>query len=227
MPPAVALPTARQAATTRVDWPPAKMVRTWQYYALVFLFIGSAQSGLLVISEATPLLKKSAASVPFLVANAWLLASVGGFVNAAGRVGTGLYADRIGRSRAYLINGVVSAGCLFAMPAVMASGNLTLLFLAVCVAFWQYGGGLALMPAFTADFFGPKNLGTNYGLVFLGWGVAFLMPQAAGYIKDAAGGSLDLAFFVSGGLLVAAVLVSQLLTRPKVQGELEDSTPRV
>ena len=46
------------------------------------------------------------------------------------------------------------------------------LFLAVMVAYWQYGGGLSLLPAWTADYFGPKNMGVNYGLVFLGWGVA-------------------------------------------------------
>ena len=108
-------------------------------------------------------------------------------MNATGRIGTGLYSDRIGRANAYLVNGVISAACLFLMPTIMASGNVLLLFLAVGVAYWQYGGGLALMPAFTADYFGPKNLGFNYGLVFIGWGIAFFVPQVAGYLKDATG----------------------------------------
>ena len=80
--------------------------------------------------------------------------------------------------------------------------SVLLLFLAVGVAYWQYGGGLSLMPAFTADYFGSKNLGFNYGLVFIGWGVAFFVPQLAGYIKDMTG-SLDYAFYLSGGLLAA------------------------
>ena len=74
-----------------------------------------------------------------------------------------------------LVNGVVSAACLFLAPTVMQSGSVLLLFLAVGVAYWQYGGGLSLLPALTADYFGPKNLGFNYGLVFIGWGVAFLL----------------------------------------------------
>ena len=78
--------------------------------------------------------------------------------------------------------------------------------------------GLSLMPALTADFFGSKNLGFNYGLVFLGWGIAFFVPQLAGYIKDQTG-SLDNAFYLSGGLLVAAVGVSRLLQRPLKIGE--------
>src|SRR5207247_8956404 len=137
----------------------------------------------------------------------------GSFVTAAGRCGTGLYYARLGRTNAYFVNGIVSAACLLATPSIMQSGNVALLFLAVGVAYWQYGGGLALLPAFTADYFGSKNLGFNYGLVFLGWGIAFFIPQLAGYIKDISG-SLDSAFYISGGLLIAAVAVSQMLRRP-------------
>ena len=132
---------------------------------------------------------------------------------SCGRIGTGIYSDRIGRANAYLVNGVISAACLVLMPTIMATGNVVLLFLVVGVAYWQYGGGLALMPAFTADYFGTKNLGFNYGLVFLGWGIAFFVPQVAGYLKDVTG-SLDYAFYLSGGLLLAAVLVSRLLRPP-------------
>jgi OFA family oxalate/formate antiporter-like MFS transporter len=107
------------------------------------------------------------------------------------------------------------------MPGIMRSGNVLLLFLAVGVAYWQYGGGLSLMPAFTADFFGSKNLGFNYGLVFIGWGIAFLVPQFAGYIKDLTG-SLDDAFYFSGSLLGAAVIVSRFLRRPLKPQERQD-----
>jgi OFA family oxalate/formate antiporter-like MFS transporter len=211
--PGAAVAPVRQAAMTRMDWSPTTMVKTWQFYGLVFLFLGTAQSGLLVIANAAPMLNQTAAALPFFAALGWLLASYGGFVNAAGRIGTGLYSDRIGRANAYFLNGAVSAVCLLLTPAIMQSGNVLLLFLAVGVAYWQYGGGLSLMPAFTADYFGAKNLGTNYGLVFIGWGVAFFIPQIAGYIKDATG-SLDYAFYLSGGLLLTAVVVSRFLHRP-------------
>lgn len=216
--PPVSAASAKKPSLTSVDWVAADMIKTWQFYALVFMFIGTAQSGLLVIANATPILNKTAATVAFLAANAWLLACYGGFVNAAGRVGTGLYSDKIGRANAYLINCVVSAICLFLMPKIMNSGSVVLLFLAVGIAYWQYGGGLSLMPAFTADYFGAKNLGFNYGLVFLGWGIAFFVPQVAGYIKDATG-TLDYAFYLSGVLLIAAIIVSRLTTRPVLDSE--------
>lgn len=211
-------PSAVKRSMTAADWSASAMLRTWQFYALVFLFIGSAQSGLLVIANAAPMLNETAKEIAFFARHGWLLAAFGGFVNAAGRIGTGLYSDKLGRANAYLVNGMISAGCLFATPWIMQSGNVPLLFLAVGVAFWQYGGGLALLPAFTADFFGSKNLGLNYGLVFLGWGIAFFIPQLAGYIKDARG-SLEYAFYLSGGLLLAAVALSRMITRPKMIGE--------
>ncbi|HEY1065276.1 MAG TPA: hypothetical protein VGE52_04175, partial [Pirellulales bacterium] len=110
------------------------------------------------------------------------------------------------------------AVCLFLMPTVMSSGSVLLLFLAVGVAYWQYGGGLSLMPAITADFFGPKNMGLNYGLVFLGWGAAFLVPQVAGYIKDQTG-SLDAAFYLSGGLMIAGLALGAAVHRPMATRE--------
>lgn len=210
--------SAKKPSITTVDWVAADMVKTWQFYALVFMFIGTSQSGLLIIGNAAPMLSKTAATVAFFAANAWILASYGGLVNASGRVGTGLYSDKIGRSNAYVLNCTISAVCLFAMPAIMSSGSILLLFLAVGIAYWQYGGGLSLMPAYVADFFGPKNLGFNYGLVFIGWGIAFFIPQVAGYIKDATG-SLDYAFYLSGVILVAAVIVSKLTTRPMLASE--------
>src|SRR5207253_2052688 len=128
---------AGRAAMTRFDWKAPEMLRTWQFYALVFLFIGSAQSGLLVIANATSMLSATASAVAFFAANAWLLSSFGGLVNAGGRIGTGSYSDRIGRRNAYLVNGAVSAVCLLLTPWIMASGNVLLLFVAVGVAYWQ------------------------------------------------------------------------------------------
>ena len=65
------------------------MIKTWQFYALVFMFIGTTQSGLLIIANAAGMLATTAKGIPFFAANAWLLASYGGLVNALGRVGTG------------------------------------------------------------------------------------------------------------------------------------------
>ncbi|OWK38005.1 MFS transporter [Fimbriiglobus ruber] len=218
VPPGAPAATGPNPTQSQTDWVPREVLRTWQYYALVVLFIGSAQSGLLVIANATKTLNDTARHIPFFAQNAWLLASFGGLVNALGRIGTGSYSDRVGRRNAYALNGLVSAVCLFLTPTVIADQNVALLFVVVGVAFWQYGGGLSLMPALTADFFGAKNLGTNYGLVFLGWGIAFFVPQAAEYISEATQ-NRDVPFYLSGALLIATVILSRFVTRPVRAGE--------
>jgi OFA family oxalate/formate antiporter-like MFS transporter len=204
---------AAKAAGTIIDWSPSEAAKTWQLYALIFLFIGTTQSGLMIIANAAPILGKAAKGSAFLLANAWILPSFGGLINACGRIGTGKYSDILGRDNAYTINCLVSAIALVLLPAVIASGNIGLLFLFVGIAYWQYGGGLALMPSYTADFFGPKNLGMNYGLVFLGWGGGFFMARLAGSIRDWTG-SLTWAFIISACFLVVSVVVSRFTKRP-------------
>jgi OFA family oxalate/formate antiporter-like MFS transporter len=196
------------------DWTARAMLGTWQFYGLVLLFIGSAQAGLLTIANATRLLNQTAPTESFWALNAWLLASYGGVINALGRVGTGQYSDRLGRLNAYALNGILAAGAILLTPTVMDTGNVLGLFIVVGIVFWQYGGTLALLPACTADFYGAKHLGLNYGLVFLGWGIAFFIPQLGGYLKDLTG-SLDAAFYLSGGLLLAAVALSRTLGKIK------------
>jgi len=137
---------------------------------MVFLFIGSAQSGLLVIANATPMLSQTAQTVAFLAANAWLLSSFGGLINAAGRVGTGLYSDRIGRANAYRINGIVATVSLFLTPLIMRSGSVPCCFLAVGLAYWQYGGGLVADARHDRRLFGSNDLGLKYGPGVFGMG---------------------------------------------------------
>ncbi|MGA2227728.1 MAG: OFA family MFS transporter [Syntrophobacteraceae bacterium] len=199
-------------ALTMVDWSAGDMMKTWQFFALVLMFIGSTQSGLLIIGNAMPM------AAPVLGASAFWLVSFGGLINALGRVGTGMYSDKIGRTNAYTLNCLVSALCLFLMPTVIGAKSAFLLFLAVGIAYWQYGGGLALLPSFTADFFGPKNLGFNYGLVFIGWGLGFFMVRLGGTIKDITG-NLNYAFYMSACVLVIAVIIARVTKRPSAVGE--------
>ena len=216
--PKVAATAKQMAAATKHNWNASEMVKTWQFFALVFMFMLTTQSGLLIIANAKGMMVQAGKNIPFLAANAWILVSFGGFINAAGRVGTGSYSDKIGRVNAYTINCTISALCLFSLPFVIAMQNVVLLFLVVGIAYWQYGGGLALLPSFTADFYGSKNLGFNYGLVFLGWGAGFFMARLGGTIEDMTG-SLNTAFYISGALLIAGVILARITTRPKYAGE--------
>ncbi len=201
------------AVATKKNWQWQQMIKTPQYWMLLIMFILATQSGLLIIGNAAGLLAKSAKAIPFLAANAWILASYGGIMNAAGRPCTGIYSDGWSRMKAYALNSGVAALALACMPMIMKSQNVFLLFLAVGIGYWQYGGLLSLMPSFIADFFGAKNLGMNFGVVFFGWGLGAFMPRLAGTIQDKTG-SLDTPFYLSAALLVLSVVIALMLSRP-------------
>ncbi|MCP3952303.1 MAG: OFA family MFS transporter, partial [Desulfobacterales bacterium] len=201
------------ATATKKNWTWQQMIKTPQYWMLLVMFILATQSGLLIIGNAAGLLAKTASAIPFFAANAWILASYGGIMNAAGRPCTGVYSDGWSRMKAYALNSGIAALALACMPMILGSKNIFLLFLAVGIGYWQYGGLLSLMPSFIADFFGAKNLGMNFGVVFFGWGLGAFMPRLAGQIQDKTG-SLDMPFYLSAGLLVLSVVIALMLKRP-------------
>ena len=94
------------------------------------------------------------------------------------------------------------------------------LIVGACIIGFNFGGNFALFPVATADFFGNKNVGTNYGWVFLAYGVAGIAgPQVAGFFKDAAKGGDVTAwttpFIVAGVACLVSAVISLLLKPPK------------
>jgi OFA family oxalate/formate antiporter-like MFS transporter len=76
-----------------------------------------------------------------------------------------------------------------------------------------FGGYLAIFPAVTADFYGTKNIGINYGLVFTAYGVGGLLGSLFAPRVLEITGSYSMAFTLTGILcLVGAVLA--LMTKP-------------
>ena len=207
-PPETAATTA--AAASVVDWTSGEMVKTYQFYVLVALFCLNTQAGLLIIGHAAKIVK------PFLE-QGFILVAAGGFMNAMGRIGTGKYSDMIGRGKAFTINAAAAALMMFMLPWMIGAKSLFMTFTACMIAYWVYGGGLSLLPSYTADYFGPKNLGMNYGLVFLGWGFGAFMPKLAGRIRDVTG-SYDMAFYVAGILLIVAIVLALVTKKPVKAG---------
>ena len=71
---------------------------------------------------------------------------------------------------------------------------------------FNFGGNFALFPAATADYFGDRNVGTNYGWVFTAYGVAGIAgPQLAGMFRDAAGANSGPIFWMAPFLVAAGL----------------------
>jgi OFA family oxalate/formate antiporter-like MFS transporter len=79
-----------------------------------------------------------------------------------------------------------------------------------------YGTLFTLMPAATADYYGVRNLGVNYGLVFTGFGVAGVFgPMLGGRIRDLSG-SYGTSFTISAFLLILGAVVAFMIRAPRL-----------
>ena len=179
-PPGWTPPVGRAAA---VEVAPRQMLATWQFYVLWMLYFFGTAVGLTAIGEATPLLEGMAKSTALLSAGAAL--GVMSICNGLGRLAWGSVSDRFGRKPAILLMCAVSV--LACLGFLRTADSFDLLLSGLCLAAFAYGGYLALMPSLTADYFGPKNVGANYGLVFSAWGLCgFLVPGYFASIMDRA-----------------------------------------
>ena len=91
---------------------------------------------------------------------------------------------------------------------------MPLLFAAVFLIGYCCGSQLSVFPSTTADFFGMRNLGNNYGLLLTAWGVAGIIgPMAGGWIFDATRGYAA-AFRIAALLAAAAAVVATVKAPP-------------
>jgi OFA family oxalate/formate antiporter-like MFS transporter len=131
--------------------------------------------------------------------------------NGCGRIASGWMSDHIGRVRTLSLVMGATALLLFLAPGV---STVPLLFAAVFLIGYCYGSQLAVFPSTTADFFGMRNLGNNYGLLLTAWGVAGIIgPMAGGWIFDATR-SYAAAFRIAALLAVAAAAVVATVKAP-------------
>jgi MFS transporter, OFA family, oxalate/formate antiporter len=172
------------SVATRQQVPPGGMLATWQFYALWLIYFLGASVGLTAISQVAPL---ALATMPKIGAplTAGMAMGIVAVFNGVGRLIWGSISDRLGRIRTMCTMGLCAAfACAF---VVRGAGGIWQLLAGLCLAVFAFGGYLALMPAVTADYYGPKNVGANYGLVFTAFGVSgFFVPSYFARIVDAA-----------------------------------------
>jgi OFA family oxalate/formate antiporter-like MFS transporter len=102
-----------------------------------------------------------------------------------------------------------------AMFLLANSTNIGIIYVVLFVAYYCYGTLLSVFPSTTADFFGTKNLGVNYGWVFTAWGVAGIVgPMIAGYMFRTYQ-SYTGAFYTAGVLAVISLVAMLVARRPE------------
>ena len=165
----------------------------------------------MVISQLVPFGRAaglSAAAATFVIA-------IGAVGNAAGRILSGWLSDTIGRLSALHVAVSLSAS---AMPAlfVLREDVLTFYVLAM-VVYWCYGTQLSVFASTTADFYGTRNLGLNYGLLFSAWGVAGMVGPLIGAKVFDMFGDYRYAFYAAGALALVSLWALALVPRASLE----------
>jgi len=203
------------AKAVKADFSPGEMVGTLPFWLLWVMYLIAAGVGLIVISQASPIGQEIAGLTPVVAGGALTMLAV---FNGLGRPGFGYVSDAIGRKNAMaLIFAMYIVSLLFVLPNAT---NFATYAIGVCIVGFAFGGTLALMPAFTADFFGTKNLGINYGWLFSAYGVAGgVLSLFAIQVRTATGAWTTAFWYLT--MACAVGLVLSLITRAPAPKEAE------
>lgn len=201
-------PTAREVSERSVkDYTLGGALRTWQWWALWFILFLNTSAGIAVISQESPIFQELAKVTAIVAAGMVGVASIG---NAVGRVFWAWISDSITRRYTFIIMFLMQVVLFWVLPATASASLLTVLTFIILLC---YGGGFGTMPAFTADYFGAKNVGAIYGLILTAWGAASAFgPILVGVMRQATGSYREGFHVLSGVALLSTLL--PLVIRP-------------
>jgi OFA family oxalate/formate antiporter-like MFS transporter len=195
-------PTEEQkAARAATDYTLSGALKAWQWYALWAILFLNVIAGIAILSQAAPMAKEITGVDAIVAAS---MVSIISIANGAGRFLWAWLSDFIGRKWVFLIMFLLQAAIFFFLP------NVTVFWLFTTLAFIVltcYGGGFGTMPAFTADYFGAKNVGSIYGLMLTAWGFAGVVgPVLIAYLRETTGGYAQALYIIAGIMLVSAIV---------------------
>lgn len=196
----------------------SQMLKTPQYYMILLTFAFGASAGLMSIGlmKLFPMealinngIDPNRAGPITTLAMAVFFA----LFNGLGRIVWGAISDKLGRRNSIIIM-MATQGVFVITFQWMAGNELTLYLYAILIGF-NFGGNFALFPTITADTFGTKHIGQNYGWVFLAYGIGGIFgPILGGRLGDL--GNFPLAFTICGILCLVAAGIISMVKPPKV-----------
>src|SRR2546430_9743481 len=197
-------PTASQTSQRAGhDYTLSEALKTWQWYALWLLLFLNTGAGISIISQEAPIFQELT-GVSAVVAGGMVGgASLG---NAVGRGFWAWVSDLITRRATFFVMFLLQVLLFWFLPNI---GAATLMTIVTFVVLMCYGGGSGPMPAFTADYFGPKNVGPIYGLMLTAWGFSSAFgPLFIAHMRETTGS-------FSGALRVIAGVMAGSIPSPR------------
>jgi MFS family permease len=199
--------TAAGTVSTKNEFSPSEMMGTIQFWQIWLMYCFGAIAGLMVIGHIAII-----ANIQAQLMWGFALVAILAVFNSAGRVVGGFLSDRIGRDWTLMLMFALQAANMLFFRYYT---DMTSLTVGVCITGLAYGSLLGIFPALTYDFFGLKNSGANYGLVFTAFGAAGIIgPLMAGKIVDVTG-SYSYAYIAAAVILAAAAVMVKFLNKPK------------
>ncbi|MFI5179903.1 MAG: OFA family MFS transporter [Thermoanaerobaculia bacterium] len=198
------------AQVVKTNYLPSEIIKTGSFWILWLIYFIGAAAGLMIIGQAVPIgVQVAKLTAPVAAGGLGVMA----LLNGLGRLFWGSVSDKLGRTRT-----VIACFALYILAFVFVlpnSDTFMLWLVGVCAVGFAYGGYLALMPSLTADYFGTKSLGANYGYLFTAWGVAGVGgPFMIDFIKTATGAFTN-AMYITAGACVVGILLAFVAKPPK------------
>jgi OFA family oxalate/formate antiporter-like MFS transporter len=200
------------SSSTAYSYSPSEMLKTYQFYLIWLIYFFGCATGLMIIGQTSPIGQELANLTKETAAFA---VSILAIFNALGRIFWGKISDSLGRMKTLFLMFLICGIAVF-LYTIIPSLPLYYWF-GISLVGLCFGGYLAVFPAVTADFYGTKNVGVNYGLVFTAYGVGGLLgnifaPQVLEKTK-----SYNLAFITAGILCILGAIITLIIKQPKME----------
>jgi OFA family oxalate/formate antiporter-like MFS transporter len=198
------------SGTSAQDFTLRQALRTPQWYGLWLILFLNTMSGIAIISQASPMAQEIS---HVDAATAAELVGIISIANGAGRFLWAWFSDAIGRKAVFLTMFLLQAVAFFVLSHVSGFGALAVLAFVILLC---YGGGFGTMPAFAADYFGAKDIGSIYGLMLTAWGAAGVVgPTVIAEVRQVTGQYQE-ALRIMAMVTLLSAIVPLLLHPPNI-----------
>lgn len=184
-----------------------EMLTTGTFWLLLATYICSTSPGIMLIRSISDMAQKQIGVTVTVAAFAVSISTIANFV---GRLSFGTFFDKIGDFKSLYLILITNIVALL----IMATAKTWAMFiLCILLLGFAFGGSLVVFPPFTRRYFGVKNLGVNYGIMFMGYaGGAFLGPMISSYFIDTYK-SFYGSYLVAAAVSILGVFLTILLAR--------------
>jgi OFA family oxalate/formate antiporter-like MFS transporter len=181
-------PLSTDTSAGGADFLPRQVIRTPQLWGLLVTFFVGSVAGLMVIGVIGLFGQDSLTAAGIEEGQAVIITGTAmglfyALFNGLGRIVWGTISDFTGRKLAIILM-CLSQGAMM-IVFYFIGGSEWGLYLGAAVIGFNFGGNFALFPAITADFFGNRNVGVNYPLIFPAYGLGGVVgPVLGGLMGD-------------------------------------------